>query len=1047
MKHSKHIKLLAFTITLSLLFAVVPTAYSLDLASIKFNRVFETGGYNFDIVQDKEGFIWVATINGAKFFNGYEVKSYEAGEKTLPSNNVRTIFVDSEGLIWFATLGGLAVYNKKTDSFTTFLPDPDNPNSINSRVFNETPNLIAESEDGILWFGTIKGLNSFDKKTQLFTHYVNDPHDRNSLSDNSILSVLVDRDGLVWIGTKEGGLNKFDRKTKTFNHYIHDPENRDKAKDIGIGEISSVVEDKDGGLWIGTSKSGLKKFDKTTETFTHFQHDPGDSTSLADNNIKVIVPVSDGSLWICHPWWVTVGIERFDRNSRNFTQYRHDPNHPDSTTSDRVQVAFEDNSGILWIGENLSTISTFDKNFHKFNLYKPSPVDNNGVIKNIIAIVEDSNKDIWLGSGTEGLAKYNRETDSFTIFSHDLNFPGEKNLTSLYEDSSGNFWINTNNGMLGLFDTKTRKFKKRYHNPNLTEAWSIVEDPENPDILWLSTFSNGIHRFNKRTEEFKTYKYDNLNEPLSHLLGVHTDNENNLWFTSESNGLLRYDRKMDGLKAYLHNANDPKSISSNNINFFYVSALNTLWVSTQNGLNKFHKNTETFERYGTEAGFHSNIRGILEDEEGNLWISSDFGLLKFDIKLERVVKKYLEGGREFKFSPLSAMKTRDGEMWFSSNLGIIRFDPRAVKDNSFVPPIYLTSITQGGKKIEIGMTPEGVKKIELDWQNNFFEFEYLALNYTRSENNNYAYFMQGLDKNWYYSDTDRHGRYSGIPPGEYVLRIKGSNNDGIWNEEGVSIAIKISPPFWRTWLFYFACGVLAMGIILLVGYYYLKLRTKQLLVEQSIQREKLTNEHLIEKEIILKEVHHRIRNNMSTIRGLLSLQSSTLGNNPDAVNALKVAENRIQSMLVLYDKLFLSTDYTNVSTKKYFETLIDDVIKNFSQKAVINVTYKIEDVMLDAKSIFNLGIVINELITNTMKHAFIGKESGKIISSLSVDQGHVVVTIQDNGVEIPESVSFENPSNGFGFKLVSMLVKQLDGSIQIERGEGTKFTIKFNIET
>ncbi len=204
---------------------------------------------------------------------------------------------------------------------------------------------------------------------------------------------------------------------------------------------------------------------------------------------------------------------------------------------------------------------------------------------------------------------------------------------------------------------------------------------------------------------------------------------------------------------------------------------------------------------------------------------------------------------------------------------------------------------------------------------------------------------------------------------------------------------------------------------------------------------------LEEKGILLKEVHHRIRNNMSTIKGLLKLQSRTLVNNPDAVNALKEAENRVQSMLVLYDKLFLTSDYANVSTKKYFETLIDDVIQNFALKEMVRVAYDIEDAILDVKKVFNLGIIVNELITNSMKHAFIGKESGKIYASLSIDQGNAVFTIQNDGTELPESVSFENLSGGFGFKLISMLVNQLDGSIQIERSKGTKFTIKFNIET
>ena len=218
-------------------------------------------------------------------------------------------------------------------------------------------------------------------------------------------------------------------------------------------------------------------------------------------------------------------------------------------------------------------------------------------------------------------------------------------------------------------------------------------------------------------------------------------------------------------------------------------------------------------------------------------------------------------------------------------------------------------------------------------------------------------------------------------------------------------------------------------------------------ITQRKQREETIKNLLQEKELLLKEVHHRIGNNMCTIMGLLALQSETLVNNPDAKMALKEAQNRVQSMLVLYNKLFLSSDFQNVSTRQYFETLIEEIIKNFTNKDIVNVMYHIEDVMLGSKLIFDLGIIINELITNTMKHAFVGKKSGKIIASLSVAEGHAVMTIQNDGTDLPEAVSFENPAGGFGFKLVSMLVNQLDGSIEIERGEGTKFTINFNIES
>ncbi len=828
---------------------------------IKFNHVFETGGYNFDITQDKDGFIWVGTINGLKVFNGYEVKSFKAGINTFPSNNIRTIFTDSEGLIWLATFGGLAMYDKNTDKFTTYLTDPENPHAINSNVFNGSPNLIAESRDGMLWFGTANGLNRFNKKTKRFSHYQHDSADRNSLSDNDILAVFHGSDGLIWIGTKGGGLNQFNRKTLSFIHYKHDPRNPDKSRDIGAGEVNVIAEDGDGNLWIGMSESGLKKFDKKTGIFTHYQHDPNDPASLANNNVRVIIPTSDGSLWLCHPYWVSVGIERFDRTSGKFTQYKHELKDPDRSISDRVQVAFEDATGILWIGENLSTISTYDKHYYKFNLYKPNSNDQNSVVSNVIAIVEDQNKDIWLGSGTEGIVKYDKERDNFINYSVNPDVPDDKNVTTMYVDSSHNFWVTTNNGMLGLFDVQTGKFLKRYYHPKLVEVWSMLEDPRYPDILWFGTENNGIYKFDKQTEKFSGYQPEGRNKMLLHTLGVHADHESNLWFTNESNGLIRYDPKTDRFKAYQHDDGDPKSISSNNINFFFVSTTGTIWVSTQNGLNKFDSDTQTFTIYGKNNGLEANLRGMLEDENGFLWISSDAGLFKFDPETEKVVRTYEEGGREFNFSPISVLKTTDGQMWFSSNKGVIRFNPGEVKDNPVIPPVYFTSITQSGENLAGALAPEHIRRIELDWQRNFFEFEFVALNYTRSERNLYAYKLEGVDKGWHQAGTRRYGRYSGLPGGHYTLRVKGSNNDGIWNRQGASLHVKVTAPWWETGFFLAsAASLLIVGAICI---YLLRVRAVKAI---NLELEKRVKE----KTRALQDA----LDNISTLKGLVPICSN-----------------------------------------------------------------------------------------------------------------------------------------------------------------------------
>jgi len=1079
-KISKNRKItLIFAIMLLVLHVTVSAALALGSDHVKFNHIFETGGYNFDITQDKDGFIWVSTINGVRVYNGYEVKSYNAGPDTFPSNNIRTVFVDSDGLVWLATFGGLVMYDKGTDVFTTYLDEPDNPDSISSSAFKDSSNLIAEGKNGILWFGTANGLNSLDKKTGLFTRYMHDPNDKNSLSDNQILSVFVDKDGFVWIGTKGKVLNKFDTKTGKFTHYRHNPES---SQSIGPGEVTVVTEDADGFLWIGTSEGGLTKFDKNTETFTHYQHDPDDPRSLANNDVRVIVPDRYGYLWLCHPWWVDVGIERFDKAEGTFTQYKRDPDNPETTISDRVQVVFEDNSGILWVGENLSTVSTYDRQARKFHLYRSKPNDSGSVIGNVTCIMEDSNRDIWLGSGTNGLARYNREKDNFTVYPADPAHPDDKNVTSMCEDSSNNFWITANNGMLGLFNGETGKFIKRYYHPGLVEAWDMMEDPRDADLLWFATSNNGIYKFHKKTETFVNYKSDDHGKPFSHLLGVFKDDQDVLWFTSESNGLIRYNRKSANFSTYHHVADDPESISSNNLNFFCVSKKGAIWISAQNGLNRFDKNTGTFKPYGKKDGFISNVRGILEDHEGYLWIGSDSGLLKFDAEIGKVLRVYGEGGRKFNFSPQSVLKTDEGEMWFSTNLGVIRFNPDKVKDNPYIPPVYLSSITQGGNEI-VRMAPEKIDEIELPGPNNFFEFEYVALNYTRSNKNQYAYMLEGFDKGWYRAGEKRFGRYTGIPPGVYTLRIKGSNNDSVWNEDGVSIRVTVLPQLWQTWWFKGMTVLIVLGIVFgMIFWRFTLIKSQRRKLEIQVDERTKELSHAKEKAEVankaksqfLANMSHELRTPLNSILGFSRLMRNREDSPSEYEKTLDTIVKSGEHLLILInDVLTMSKIEAGRFTlnKSSFDLyhFLDNLEHMFGLKAEekgLELLFKrssdVPQFILTDE--IKLRQVLINLIGNAIKFTLGGSVSLQTEIQHNGPEVHLEFSVRDTGPGIaPEDlVNIFDPfaqaektqssqmGTGLGLSISRDFVDIMGGSLTGESsgvpGEGSVFTLSIKTE-
>ncbi|MFW5800324.1 MAG: ATP-binding protein, partial [Spirochaetota bacterium] len=453
-------------------------------------------------------------------------------------------------------------------------------------------------------------------------------------------------------------------------------------------------------------------------------------------------------------------------------------------------------------------------------------------------IYEDSNDIVWVGTGSGGLHRYDREKDYFISYPYDLNdpelLPNPYN-PCIYEDSSGTFWVSSYGGSISIFDREKEKVEKTYyHNPDdpnsiprNQQVRVILEDKDNPDILWLAGHECGVIKFNKKKDTFKLYGVvpDNPNSLSNYwIYDMYDDGRGNLWVPTQY-GLNKLDKKNETFTHYYYEPNNPMSISSNQIFGVFEDSSGFLWFATGGGgLNKFDRETEKFEHFSLENGFPANdVRTVLEDDNGYLWIGSGGnGLIKFNPE-DKTYNIYgtddgLQGNTFFESSKL---KTKDGEFWFGGVNGCNRFYPEDIKDNKYIPPVFLTSFKQRGKDVNFDKAIEYMNEIELNWNNNFFSFEMIALNYTKPEKNKYAYYLEGLEEEWNYIDTRRFGNYTSLPTGNYILRIKASNNDGVWNEEGISVNINVIPPFWNTWWFIALCII--AGILLILTIYYLRI--------------------------------------------------------------------------------------------------------------------------------------------------------------------------------------------------------------------------------
>lgn len=817
--------------------------------------------------QDPEGYMWFATDDGLYRYDGYQYTYYvddPLNSNSLVSHHVETVYAGRNGIIWVGTQQGLGRLDPATGIFTHFFHEQNDSSLSDNEV-----KAVCEDHEGIIWVGTNKGLNRLDPVTKKITRLLHSPSDPTTISNDQIRVIYEDKQETLWVGTGSafgenyasppfnGGLNRFDRKTGTFTRYLHDPADPHSLAD---SRVRAIFEDSRGTFWVGTAGDGLHTMDREKGTFTHYSYDPAYPEKLsrpaqkkideridtwADDHITFITEDVTGHIWI---GTFGNGINRYDPVTKKVTHLSNTDEEIGNTKIDAPFWACSSKDGVLWIGyfENLYNVDLLQTNI---------PYVSTGDI--VYCIYEDASGVLWYG-GESGLVRKDRVKKTEEHFVHDPNDPRSLSSTavaSIYEDRHGVLWVGTSTG-LTRFNKKDRSFTRFksnlqiHHNEFYLSIDDIFEDSRGN--FWIATADEGLKQMDRQTGAVLHYPYetnDSNSTSTKRIRRIYEDRNGNLWI-----GTLG-----GGLNLFTQTGKPQHFLYRTDINDILEDFEGVLWVATSKGLYKKDQKSDRFEHFvypGTQMTSDMVISGILEDDRRSLWMNSAIGILELNRSRDGLVIYGESHGVNSKTSGQFAYggcyKSQSGQLFFGDGNGYYSFFPNEMSRNARPPQILIHQFRIGGKIIDpsangpLKKALAETKEIRLQYDQNFFSFDFTAIHYSNPVENKHLFMLEGLDDNWHVAGDQRTAYYGKVPPGHYTFRVKASNSDGVWAEK--SIAVIVLPPWWHTWWAYLLYGLAFITCISLFTWH----RSHRLQLE-NLHLEEKVNLRTIELERSIQE--------------------------------------------------------------------------------------------------------------------------------------------------------------------------------------------------
>ncbi|GAB3909228.1 sensor histidine kinase [Larkinella knui] len=1014
---------------------------------IQFERIGSEQGLSQTdvhyIIQDRRGYLWFGTTDGLNKYDGYSCTTYKydpSDTTSLSQNTCLMLWEDKQGMIWIGLVGeGICKFDPTTEKFTRYLPNRSNhfalPDGVvfafneddenmlwvgtgriseilrldkttgqfhqtsynppNSRI-NQGIYMIYQDRSKIYWIATEKGLHQAwlipaKGKQPSQVKFIYNPllhKDQNLFRDLDLNGIYEDHAGILWFGTDNKGLISYDRKNNIIRQYRHNPNDPNSLSNNTVRR-GSIAEDQQGNLWVGTYGGGLNKLNKDRTTITHYVYEPENTTGLSSNNILGVLIDRSNILWI---GTVGGGISKFDPNRQSFPVYRHLPHDPNSLTPYGIRALCEDKAGTVWVGTEGGGLDRLDKKTGQFTHFRYQSNKLKSLANDIVtAILEDRKGTLWLANANL-LLKLNRITGAFEPYFNATGGVIESEndyIFTLFEDHAGLIWLGTTNGLKSI-NTATGVVAHYDLDPNdaesLSDYWAYVIREDSYHNLWIGTY-DGLNYFNRKTGKFKHYKHRNA---------------------------------------------DSHSISSNTIRSLFIDEKGILWVGTLGGgLCRFNEKTDSFTNFTEQDGLANNsVYAIQSDQEGDLWLATNKGLSQFSPSAYTFINFDISDGLQSDqfasgyFNAGASFKGKDGVLYFGGINGFNAFNPKKIQLNRQLPAIVITKFKLFDRYVS-GKAEAAY--INLNYNENFFSFEFAALNYTNTPKNRYAYQLEGVDSDWIFSGARRYVSYTNLDPGTYIFRVKGSNNDGLWNEKGISVLVIIHPPWWQTSWFRL---LVVLWLILITGVsirYYTRFKLRR----QRIELKKVLQAQEEERQRLAADLHDDLGATLAAIKGTLEIiHPPTDG----LVKPITMMEKAIRDLRHISHNL-MPPEFAKLGLSE----IIQETVRRAEEGSALEfefITFG-QERRLDNQTELTIYRIAVELMQNAIRHS----KASRITVQLIFYPQYVTLLVEDNGRGY--MVSEEESQSGIGLRNIRSRVAYLGSRLLIDSGErGTTITLQ-----